>query len=151
MGAPRSGTLLMRRLGAGVTESCTGVPDPLRETRTFGFRILSGELASFCASSAVVSALSFMGCGISSSDESPMSMFCIMGAFAAKPWLWPSTLSGESLRERAFDCERMRPRLLYEPIGVGEAVAMVNRGGASVAIAALWATASCSGAWIDSG
>jgi hypothetical protein len=87
MGAPRSGTRLMRRLGAGVTVSCTGVPDPLRETRNLGFRVFSGELASFCASSAVVSALSFMGCGISSSDESPMSMFCIMGAFAAKPWL----------------------------------------------------------------
>lgn len=112
IGAPRSGTLLMRKLGAGVTESCTGVPDPLRETRNFGFRVFSGELASFCARSAVVNALSFMGCGISSSDESPMSMFCIMGAFAEKPWLWPSTLSGESLRGRALECERMRPRLL---------------------------------------
>ena len=85
MGAPRSGTLLIRKLGAGVTVSCTGVPDPLRETRNFGFRVFSGEFASFCASSAVVNALSFMGCGISSSDESPMSIFCIIGALAAKP------------------------------------------------------------------
>ncbi|KAL5372589.1 hypothetical protein DPSP01_013388 [Paraphaeosphaeria sporulosa] len=59
-----------------------------------------------------VSALSFMGCGISSSDESPMSMFCIMGAFAEKPWLWPSRLSGESLRNQTFGCEFMHLRLL---------------------------------------
>lgn len=77
----------MRRLGAGVTVSGTGEPDPLRETRNFGFRVFSGEFASFCASSAVVKALSFMGWGISSSDESPISMFCIMGALAEKPWL----------------------------------------------------------------
>ena len=65
MGAPRSGTLLIRRLGAGVTVSWTGVLDAelLREILSFGFRpaAFSGELAPFCASSAVVNALSFMG------------------------------------------------------------------------------------------
>jgi hypothetical protein len=47
----------------------------LRDILNFGFLVFSGELASFCASSAVVSALSFIGCGISSSELSPMSMF----------------------------------------------------------------------------
>lgn len=66
--------------------SCTGVldPDPLRDILSFGF-LFSGELTSFCASNAVVKALSFMGCGISSSELSPMLMFCIIGASAEKP------------------------------------------------------------------
>jgi hypothetical protein len=86
MGAPRSGTRFIRKLGAGVTLSCTGVfePEPLRDIFNLGFRF-SGELTSFCASKAVVSALSFMGCGISSSELSPMLMFCIMGASAENP------------------------------------------------------------------
>jgi hypothetical protein len=100
----------MRKLGAGVTVSCTGVfePEPLRDIFNLGF-LFSGELASFCASSAVVSALSFIGCGISSSELSPMFMFCIMGAFAENPCDCPSTESGESLRGRMVECERMRP------------------------------------------
>lgn len=127
IGAPRSGTRLMRRLGAGVTESCTGVfePDPLRDIFNLGF-LFSGELASFCASSAVVKALSFIGCGISSSELSPMLMFCIIGASAEKPWDCANTDNGESLRGRMIECERMRP---YEepPKGVGEAVAIAAR------------------------
>jgi hypothetical protein len=105
----------MRKLGAGVTVSCTGVdPCDVRDMRSLGFRpaAFSGELTSFWLSSAVVSALSFMGWGSSSSELSPMLMLCIMGAFAEKPWDWLSTLSGESLRGRMDDCERMRPRLL---------------------------------------
>lgn len=113
IGAPRSGTLFMRRLGAGVTDSCcarSGVfeADPLREIFNFGF-LLSGDMTSFCASSAVVRALSFMGCGISSSELSPMSMFCIMGALAEKPCDSPKTDMGESLRTRVEVCTRMRP------------------------------------------
>lgn len=127
IGAPRSGTRLMRRLGAGVTVSCTGVfePEPLREIFSLGF-LFSGELTSFCASKAVVKALSFMGCGISSSELSPMFMFCIIGASAENPCDCPSTESGESRRGRMVECERMRP---YEepPKGVGEAVAIAAR------------------------
>ena len=90
IGAPRSGTRLMRRLGAGVRDSCctlSGVfdADPLRDIFNLGF-LRSGDMASlFCASRAVVRALSFMGCGISSSELSPISIFCIMGALAEKP------------------------------------------------------------------
>jgi hypothetical protein len=106
----------MRRLGAGVTVSCIGVFDPevpLLEMRILGFRVaFSGEWTSFCASSAVVNALSFIGWGISSSELSPMLMFCIMGASAEKPWLCPNTLIGESLLGRIDECERMRPRPL---------------------------------------
>jgi len=112
-----------------VTESCCALSgvfdaDPLREIFSFGF-LLSGDMASsFCASSAVVRALSFMGCGISSSELSPMSIFCIMGAFAEKPCDSPNTDMGESLRTRVDVCTRMRP---YEPMGVGDAVAIVER------------------------
>jgi hypothetical protein len=117
----------MRRLGAGVTESGarSGVleAEPLREIFNLGF-LFSGDMTSFWASSAVVRALSFMGWGISSSELSPMSMFCIMGALAEKPCDSPSTDMGESLRTRVEDCTRMRP---YEPMGVGDAVAMVER------------------------
>jgi hypothetical protein len=62
-------------------------PDELfLEMRSLGFlAAFSGELTSFCASSAVVNALSFIGCGISSSELSPMLMFCIMGASAENP------------------------------------------------------------------
>ena len=62
IGAPLKGTRFMRRLGAGVTVSCTGVfaPESLRDMRSFGF-LFSGDMTSFCASRAVVSALSFMG------------------------------------------------------------------------------------------
>ena len=87
MGAPRSGTRFIRRLGAGVTESCTGVfePESLREILSLGF-LFSGESTSLpCASRAAVKALSFIGCGISSSELSPMLMFCIMGTSAEKP------------------------------------------------------------------
>jgi hypothetical protein len=86
IGAPRRGTRFIRRLGAGVTVSCTGVfePEPLRDIFSFGF-LFSGELASFCASKAVVNALNFIGCGISSSELSPMFMFCIIGASAENP------------------------------------------------------------------
>jgi hypothetical protein len=110
MGAPRNGTRFIRRLGAGVTVSWTGVFEPgeLREIFSFGF-LFSGELTSFCARRAVVNALSFMGWGISSSELSPISMFCIMGAFAEKPCDCPSTDSGESLRGRIEECARMRP------------------------------------------
>jgi hypothetical protein len=60
IGAPRSGTRLMRRLGAGVTSCCTlsGVfdADPLRDIFNLGF-LRSGDMASlFCASRAVVRA-----------------------------------------------------------------------------------------------
>ena len=131
MGAPRSGTRLMRKLGAGVTVSCTGVlepePEPLREMRNLGF-LFSGELTSFCASSAVVNALSFMGWGISSSELSPMSMFCIMGALAEKPCDCPRTDNGESLLGRIVECERMRP-CEEPPRGVGEAMAIATRAG----------------------
>ena len=125
IGAPRSGTRFILRLGAGVTDSCTGVfePESLREIFNLGF-LFSGDSASLpWASRAAVKALSFMGCGISSSELSPISMFCIMGASAEKPCDWPSTESGESLRGRIDDCARMRP---YEepPSGVGEAVAI---------------------------
>ena len=113
IGAPRSGTRLMRRLGAGVTESCCALSgvldaDPLREIFNLGF-LFSGDMTSFCASRAVVRALSFMGCGISSSELSPMSMFCIMGALAEKPCDSPNTDMGESLRTRVEDCTRIRP------------------------------------------
>lgn len=128
IGAPLSGTRLMRKLGAGVTVSWTGVfePEPFRDMRSFGF-LFSGELTSFWARSAVVNALSFIGCGISSSELSPMLMFCIMGAFAEKPCDCPRTERGESLLGRIVECERMRP---YEepPMGVGEAVAIAGRG-----------------------
>lgn len=123
MGAPRNGTLFIRKLGAGVTVSCTGVLEPgdaLREIFSFGF-LFSGESTSLpCASSAVVKALSFIGCGISSSELSPMLMFCIMGASAEKPCDCPNTDSGESLLGRIEECARMRPP--YE--GVGETVAI---------------------------
>ena len=111
--------------------SCTGVfdPEPLRDIFSFGF-LFSGELTSFCASSAVVKALNFIGCGISSSELSPMFMFCIMGASAEKPCDCPSTESGESLLGRIVECERMRP---YDepPMGVGEAVAIASRWGSA--------------------
>jgi hypothetical protein len=119
---------LMRRLGAGVTVSCTGVlePEPWRDILSFGF-LFSGELTSFWARRAVVRALSFMGWGISSSELSPMLMFCIMGASAEKPCDCPRTDSGESLRGRIVECARMRE---YEepPRGVGDAVAIAVRG-----------------------
>jgi hypothetical protein len=142
----------MRRLGAGVTLSCTGVfePEPLRDIFNLGF-LFSGELTSFCASRAVVKALSFMGCGISSSELSPMSMFCIIGASAEKPCDCPSTESGESLLGRIAECERMRP---YDepPMGVGEAVAIAtrwsrtrryNRGEDAVGLASVGCSVSC--------
>jgi hypothetical protein len=140
----------MRRLGAGVTLSCTGVfePEPLREIFNLGF-LFSGELTSFCASRAVVRALSFMGCGISSSELSPMLIFCIMGASAEKPCDCPSTESGESLLGRIVECERMRP---YEPMGVGEAVAIAtrwvqarryNRGEGAVGLANVGCSVNC--------
>lgn len=104
----------MRRLGAGVTESCCALSgvfeaEPLREIFSLGF-LFSGDMRSeFCASNAVVRALSFMGCGISSSELSPMSIFCIIGALAEKPCDSPNTDMGESLRTRVEDCTRMRP------------------------------------------
>ena len=54
-----------------------------------------------------------------------MLMLCIIGASAEKPCDSPKTESGESLRGRMDECERMRP---YEdpPKGVGEAVAMAR-------------------------
>lgn len=124
MGAPLNGTRFIRRLGAGVTVSCTGVLEPglFRDIRNFGF-LFSGDMTSFCASRAVVNALSFIGCGISSSELSPMSMFCIIGASAVKPWDCPKTDSGESLLGLMTEWERMRP---YEepPRGVGDAMAI---------------------------
>ena len=128
IGAPRSGTRLIRRLGAGVTESCTGVFEPgevLREIFSFGF-LFSGESKSLpWASSAVVKALSFMGCGISSSELS-ISMFCNMGASAAKPCDCdcPNTESGESLRDLIDESPRIRPYDEDPPNGVGEVVAI---------------------------
>jgi hypothetical protein len=51
------------------------------------------------SSIALVNALNFMGCGDSSSEESPTSIRWIIGASAAKPWWLPKTDSGELRRK----------------------------------------------------
>lgn len=55
-----------------------------------------------------------------------MFMFCIIGASAENPCDCPNTDSGESLRGRIVECERMRA---YDepPMGVGEAVDIAAR------------------------
>jgi len=114
MGAPRTAVRFTPPIvGAGVTESRTGVfdADVLRDIRSLGLRVFSGDLYSFCASRAAVRGFSIIGCGISSSELSPIFIFCIMGAFEEKPCDWPKTDSGESRRctGRMVECERMRP------------------------------------------
>lgn len=132
IGAPRSGTLLMRSDGAGVMLSGAGVllAEAFRDMRNLGcLTCFSGEFTALCAIISSAYLLKLRGWGASSSELSPTCMFCIIGALSVNPCDMLRIASGESRRDNTrVDGFRDIREFPYDGRGVGEAVAISKDG-----------------------